>query len=114
MINSATISQSGIRAANNMMRVSSNNISNINTDNFKKDVVHLKESKNGGVNVSVAKSKDSYQTNEADGGKDVKGSNVDLTEETVNQIVAENQVKANVTALKTSIETEKEILDILV
>lgn len=114
MITTRSISQSAIKSATDFIRVSANNIANINTDNYKKYIVHLKEAKNGGVNVSVTKNIDSSNTPEPNNVKITNPSNVNLAEESVNQILAENQLKANVTTLKTSIEMEKEILDILV
>lgn len=113
MLSASGISQSGMLAASNMLRVSSNNIANANTEGFKKDVVSLKEGENGGVGVSVTKSNKTSTVFMADRGKIVETSNVEFAEEAINQIVVKHQFSANLKALKTTIETESEILDIL-
>ena len=110
---STGISQSGIRAANDALRASANNLANINTNGFKKDIVNLRDVKGGGVESNISKSDEAGATFKTDDGTVVERSNVDLTEEVVNQIVAKNQITANVTALKTGLETDSEILDIL-
>ncbi|MGR3219059.1 MAG: flagellar basal body rod C-terminal domain-containing protein [Candidatus Anammoxibacter sp.] len=106
------ISQSGIRAASDALRVSANNIANINTNSFKKDIVNLRDVK-GGVEANISKSTEPGAKFKTDAGTIVERSNVDLTKEIVNQIVAKHQFTANTTALKTSLETDSEILDLL-
>ena len=110
---STSASQSGIKAAIDVLRVSANNIANINTNNFKKDIASQRDIKGGGVEVNVSKSTESGAPIETENGTIEERSNVNLTEEIVNQIVAENQVAANAAALKTGLATDSEILDIL-
>ncbi|MGR3319950.1 MAG: flagellar basal body rod C-terminal domain-containing protein [Candidatus Anammoxibacter sp.] len=110
---STSISQSGIKAANDALRVSANNVANINTNGFKKDIVNFRDVKGGGVKANVSKSNEPGAPIETDDGTIEERSNVNLVEEIVNQIVAKHQVTANVTALKTGLETDSEILDIL-
>ncbi|MGR3179581.1 MAG: flagellar basal body rod C-terminal domain-containing protein [Candidatus Anammoxibacter sp.] len=110
---STSASQSGIKAASDVLRVSANNIANINTNNFKKDIANLRDVKGGGVEANVSKSTEPGAPIETENGTIVERSNVNLTEEIVNQIVAENQVAANAAALKTGLATDREILDIL-
>ncbi len=113
MISTSTIAQSGMIAASNLLRASANNIANQNTDGFKKDVVVQKEAKNGGVKSEVRKSEESTKVFKADSGDLVETSNVRTEEEIVNQIVGKHQFSANLSVLKSIMETEGEIVDII-
>ncbi len=113
MISSIGISQSGLLAASKVLNVSANNIANSNTAGFKKDAVTLSEGENGGVDVSVSKSRDGATGVKFENGKRIETSNVNIADEFVTQIVGGHQFTANLTALKSVIEREGELLDVL-
>ncbi len=113
MNSTSSISQSGMLAASEMLRASANNIANINTDGFKKDIARPEEIANGGVKTLSSKSSLSSTVFRADIGDTVETSNVRMEEEMVNQITAKHQFSANLSALKTNFEAEREVLDII-
>lgn len=106
------ISLSGIKAATKLLDVSSNNIANSNTDGFKKDIASVLERDTGGVTVKTEKSTEPGPSYLSSDGEIHEASNVDYTEEMLNQIKAEELLRANIAALNTAIEIEDHIIDI--
>lgn len=110
---SFSVSVSGIQAASHMLSVSAYNVANMNTDGFKKQRASLSEDNHGRVTANImedAKPGPLYQHTD---GVIVKTSNVDMNEEILRQISAKHIFSANAVALKTSVETQKGLLDIL-
>jgi flagellar basal-body rod protein FlgC len=95
-------------------KLSSNagNISNVNTDGYKKKVSTIVENNQGLPDLSVTES-DSPGALVEEAGVMRETSNVDLTEEMPQMIVTQRGYEANIKALKTQEELEKAVLDIL-
>ena len=104
---------SGINAALEMLDVSADNTANLITDGYKAKRVIFSENLTGGVESSVQSSDSSGSYPLAENDTLAESSNVNLAEEILTQIVARNFLDANVTALKTTDEMEKSLLDIL-
>jgi len=104
---------SGLRASMDLVRASAHNRANSLTDGFKKEVVHLSEGATGGVVVDIEKSSEPGPIHYSPEGTPIEGSNVDLADETVNLILAENLFAANIAAIKTANEIEGTLLDLL-
>lgn len=104
---------SGIQAALNILNVSAHNTANINTEGFKKQRATLSEGNNGWVFAAIGENKESGPLYQDADGNVAKASNVDFSEEILHQISAKHLFSANVTALKTSDEMQKSLLDIV-
>ncbi len=113
MIPALGSSISGINAAFKMLDVSANNTANLNTDEFKAKRVIFNEGKSGGVSTNVKTNDNPGAYYLAENGSIAEGSNVNIAEEILNQIVARNFMDANVAAFKTADEMYQNILDIL-
>lgn len=98
MSSSLRISQTGMQASMDMLNVSANNLANLNTEKFKKDIARPTEGKNGGVVVNIGKSNETA---------------VNEVEEVVNQIIAGHMFTANSVVFKTADEILGELLDII-
>ncbi len=114
MLSTYDTSLSGIKAATKLLDVSSNNVANSNTDGFKKDIARVQERDNGGITVKTEKSTEPGPSYLSPDGDVHEGSNVDYAEEIVNQIKAEELLRANIAALNTANEIENHIIDIFV
>ncbi len=106
-------SLSGIRAAFTSLSVSANNVANINTDGFKKQVVNLNEGSDGGVVANISESTESGPIHQDENGNLIEGSNVDFAEEAVEQIEAKTLLSANVAVISRSNDTQDSLFDIL-
>ncbi len=116
MMGSVGKSLTALKAFGAKMEVTSKNIANGNSDEFKKSRVTLKENANGGVNVLVERvDSPGPETVSREDGQEVKRelSNVDLTEEMTEMVVAKNGYGANLKALETQDEMLGAALDIV-
>lgn len=114
MISAIHSALSGISAYAKQIEVSANNVANVNTDGFKKSHTELVSVGTGGVLPVVRKDDSSGPTVLSDRGRGptlVELSNVDLAEETVDQIIAQRGFEANVSTLKTADDMLGTILD---
>lgn len=112
MISAMDNSLSGISASVKKIEASAHNTANLSTSGFKKDTVLQSEGETGGVVVHIEKGlTPGPQLPEPDGSF-VEGSNVELAEEGVNQILAKTELKANLAILKTADEMEQSIIDL--
>jgi flagellar hook protein FlgE len=106
---------SGVGAYAKQVEVSANNVANANTDGFKKSHTVFAAVETGGV-LSVVRKDDSpgptVLRDNGYGPAQVELSNVDLGEETVNQIIGQRGFEANIQALKTANDMLGSILDI--
>jgi flagellar basal body rod protein FlgG len=105
---------SGLRNASKRLQ---NSVANINTPGFKKSEVNSVNNKSidTGVNdISTINTQGSLLTpgNPVDLTIDGKGSNVDITDEIVSQIVSKAMFKANVNVIKANNEMLGSTLDI--
>jgi len=96
-----------------MLSVSAHNVANMNTDRFKKQHASLSEGNHGSVTVNITEGADPGPTYQHANGAIVEASNVDMNEEILRQISAKHLFSANAVALKTSVETQKGLLDLL-
>ena len=115
MITHLSASISAITAFSKKMRVTANNIANVNTDGFKKSRTTLEEAPSGdGVraNVSVVNTPGYMKIVEQDDTlQEVETSNVDLAEEIPDTISTEVGYKANLKIIRTMDEMIGSLLD---
>lgn len=105
----------GLAAFATQMAVTAHNVANINTTGFKKSKTELVAVETGGVLPVVKKDKSagpSILKDTGNGPAQLELSNVDLGEETVNQILAQRGFQANISTLKTTDDMLGTILDI--
>ncbi len=108
---------SGIQAGNRVLGVSSHNIANAQTENFKRTQANLETSASGGVLVSVSSDiRPGVQFPTGDdpfASHSQQGSNVALEEELLHALGASNLVEANVASARFQDQTLGSLLDIL-
>lgn len=108
----------GINAFLRKLDATSNNVANINTDNYKRRVAHISQDKNGLPETKITIDKtpgveNPIKPGEPD-GPPKEMSNVNYADEVINMIEAKNGVKANVRALQCTSDTFDSLLDIFV
>lgn len=116
MISGISASQSALQAFQKKTEASANNIANLNTDGFKKDVVTLSEGVPSGVTANVRKDASPgplAQEQTATGEELVEQSNVELTEELPNMILNQHAFAANLKAIRGQDEMNKSVLDLI-
>ncbi|MGD2150040.1 MAG: flagellar basal body rod C-terminal domain-containing protein [Desulfobacterales bacterium] len=116
MISSARNTLSALNAFGKKMNVIANNVANVETEEFKKSRATLVEGPENSVKVEVTQSEDPGPTvvEETDGQIEEKQmSNVDLTEEIPQSMIAQRGYEANLATLRTYDEMIKSILDIV-
>ena len=109
-------SVAGINAFFKKMDVTAHNVTNLNTDNYKRRIPQIGEDKNGLPETKVTVDnapglENPRQVGEAE-GLPREMSNVTYAREAVSMIEAEMGVKANVTALRVAGETLGSLLNI--
>ena len=105
----------GLAAFATQIAVTAHNVANVNTNGFKKSRTELVAVETGGVLPVVQKDKSagpSILNDTGHGPAQLELSNVDLGEETVNQILAQRGFEANISTLKTADDMLGTILDI--
>ncbi|MBK8274627.1 MAG: flagellar biosynthesis protein FlgC [Nitrospira sp.] len=115
MISAIHTALSGLGAFGKQIEVLAHNVANLNTDGFKKSRTEFVEVQTGGVLPVVEKDNASGPTVLRDTGGtqfQVELSNVDLGEETVQQMLAQRSFEANLQTLKTGNSLLGSILDI--
>ncbi len=103
MISAVNSTISALQAYRKQMRVSSNNIANVNTESFKKSKAYLTEGRNGDVQAEVRRVETSghlYQEREGDRMVEKETSNVDLAEEFPQMMVTQHAYKANMKVMQ--------------
>lgn len=114
MISAIHTALSGVTAFVKQIEVVAQNVANANTDGFKKSRTEFVELETGGV-LPVVQKDDSagpaVLKNTGSGAAQVELSNVDLGEETVNQMLAQRSFEANLRTLKTADDMLGSILD---
>ena len=116
MISAVNSAVSALQAYKKQMSVSSNNIANVNTDNFKKSKVSFKEGINGGVQADVRRVDTPghrYRQLEGDQMVEKETSNVDLAEEFPRVMATQHAYKANMKVLQAQDKLLGTTLDIL-
>jgi flagellar hook protein FlgE len=107
MISPVNSTVSALQAYNRQLEVTSNNIANVNTDEFKKSKATLKEAANGGVQVDIRQVDTPghrYQEIEGDHIIEKETSNVDLSEELPQMMVTQHAYQANMKVVQTQDE----------
>jgi flagellar hook protein FlgE len=116
MISSAKSALSALNAFDKKMNVIANNVANVETEEFKKSRATLVEGPENSVKVEISQPEDPGPTvvEVTDGQIEEKEmSNVDLTEEIPQSIVAQRGYEANLATLRTYDEMLNSILDIV-
>jgi flagellar basal-body rod protein FlgC len=116
MISAVNSTISALHAYKTQMDVASNNVANINTENFKRSRVNLREGKNGNVQATVRQHNTPghrYQELEGDQMVEKETSNVDLAEEFPRMMVTQHAYKANMKVLQAQDQLLGTTLDIL-
>lgn len=115
MISAIGSATSALSALQKKMDVTSNNIANVNTDEFKKSRVTFQEGANGGIDATVQEittpgySKETVQNGEV---VEVESSNVDLAEELTEMIPTQVAYSANIKTIQTQNQMMGSLLDI--
>jgi flagellar basal-body rod protein FlgC len=115
MIGAIQSALSGLTAFLTQVAVTAHNLANVITDGFKKSRTELIAVDSGGVRSAIQKDETAGPTilnNTGYGPAQLELSNVDLAEESVNQIIGQRGFEANIQALKTADEMLGRILDI--
>lgn len=116
MISAVNSSIAALQAYKTQMNVASNNIANINTENYKKSRVNFKEGKNGDVQATIEKDNTPgyrYQELEGDRMVDKETANVDLSEEFPQMMLTQHAYEANMKVLRAQDQMLGTTLDIL-
>lgn len=114
MISAIHSSLSGIDTSLKRIKISVHNIANLSSNGFKKDTLLQGERGTGGVVVHIEKSLNPSPQIPSPDGTIVEGSNVDLSEEVVDQIISKAALDANLAALTSVLEAEQSLIDIIV
>ena len=116
MIPSVNSAISALQAYKSKLRVTANNIANVNTDEFKKSRATLREGNSGGVEVNVHRVNTPglpYKEFEGDQLTEKESSNVILEEEIPQMMVTQRTYEANLKVLQTQNEMLGSVLDIM-
>jgi len=116
MISAISSTISALQAYKTQMKVASNNVANVNTEEFKKSKAILKEGANGDVQVEVNQvNTPGHRYQELDGDQMVEKetSNVDLAEEFPQMMVTQHAYEANMKVLQAQDKMLGTTLDIV-
>jgi len=97
------------------VETTAHNVANVNTDAFKRTKATLNEGENGGVTVTLQQMNEPGPTvyeQTANGEELVEQSNVELTEEMPNLLLARRSFQANIKVIQTEDEMLGSLLDI--
>ncbi len=112
MISAINSALSGLSASVKRLETSAHNTANLSTEGFKKETVLQSEGMAGGVVVHIQKSETPGPGLPKPDGSFSEGSNVDMAEEAVNQIVAAFELGANMATLKAADEAAQSVIDL--
>ena len=107
-----SVARSGMNAAAEKLAVAAHNTANINTDGFKAQHVVVDEVSSGGVTTNTIPLQKEAPVLLRD-GQMVEGSNADIVTDTLSRIEAIHAYKANAVALRTYMEAETSMINIL-
>ncbi len=111
MMSAFNPSVSAIKAAVKTYEVSAHNTANVNTDGFKKDSARISQGEYGVV-VSIEKGRKIEEEHKGPDSRDIKPSDVNLAEESVEQISAKHMISYNAAVIKTADEMTGSLLDV--
>jgi len=115
MIGAIQSALSGLTAFSTQVAVTADNVANVTTDGFKKSRTELIAVESGGVRSAIQKDETAGPTilnNTGYGPAQLELSNVDLAEETINQIIGQRGFEATIQTIKIADEMLGTILDI--
>jgi flagellar hook protein FlgE len=115
MIGAIYSALSGLTAFSTQLGVSAHNVANVMTNEFKKSRTEFVALETGGVLPVIQKNESTgpfILNNTGYGPAQLELSNVDLGEETVNQIIGQRGFEANLQAIKTADDMLGSLLDI--
>ncbi len=116
MISSVNANVAGVKAFQQKLNVTANNIANVNTDEFKKQRALLHQDDHGGIRVEIDKvDTPGYPKETVVDGKVVQSesSNVDLAEALTETIPTQAGYDANLKAIQTEDEMTGTLLDVV-
>jgi len=93
-------SLTAIKAYSTMLGNTANNVANINTEAYKPVQTTMVESAGGGVTALTTRGQNA--------------DSVDLSQEAVSLITAKNSMQASMVVVKTAVEMQKNVVDMLV
>lgn len=112
MVSGISASLAALFAFGKKLSNTAHNVANVNTDGYKKWVATITEDGQGLPEVTLLRSDSPGPLIvEEDGVRE--GSNVDLTEEMPQMMIAQRGYEANIKALKTQTDVLESIIDIL-
>ncbi|MGE4560739.1 MAG: flagellar basal body rod C-terminal domain-containing protein, partial [Desulfobulbus sp.] len=115
MLSAIDSAVSGLQAYSLKTQATANNVANLNTDGFKRDVVTLSSRAPQGVSANVSKDRSPGALVEeptSDGMEMVEQSNADLVREMPDMIVEKNGFSANIKTLQTTDQMTKTLIDL--
>ncbi|MFQ5597339.1 MAG: flagellar basal body rod C-terminal domain-containing protein [Nitrospiria bacterium] len=112
MLSPMNTALSGLSGSLRRLEAAAHNTANLSTNGFKKDTVLQSEGASGGVVVHIEKGLGPGPQLPEPDGTFTEGSNVDLAEEAVNQVLAKTEFSAHLAILKTADEMEKSMIDL--
>jgi flagellar hook protein FlgE len=115
MIDAISSALSGLIAFSTEIDVTAHNVANINTVGFKKSQTEFVAIETGGVLPMIQKNESagpSILNTTGYGPAQLELSNVDLGEETINQIIGQRGFEANLQTIKTADDMLGSLLDI--
>lgn len=116
MISALHSAVSGLQAYSLKTQATANNVANLNTDGFKRDVVTLSSQVPQGVSADVGKDQSPgalvEETSSNGTGEMVEQSNADLALEMPDLIMEKNGFSANIKTLQTTDQMMETLLDL--
>lgn len=116
MIPATQAALSGLQAYTLKNQATANNVANLDTDGFKRDVVTLSSQIPQGVTTNVSKDMAAGallpEMNSAGEEEMVEQSNVDLAQEMVDLVTEKHGYSANIKTLQTADEMAKTVIDL--
>ena len=97
--NISNTSLSAINAYGTMLNNTANNIANVNTETYKALETTMQENVGGGVTATTSRT---------------NADRVDLSKEVVDMMIAKDGMQANIAVVRTTSETQKSVIDMLV
>jgi flagellar hook protein FlgE len=113
-MNASEIARSGLQANAARQAVSAHNIANMNTDGFAKQTASQHTNSSGGVSSQVDTISLPTEAQQLAQQVDGAQNNVDLAEESVNQIQSRENFKQNAQIIRTQDEMQKTLIDTVV
>jgi len=110
LMNVHSTAYSGIIAANQQLSTSANNIANSGTESAEAQRLNIKAVESGGVTTSPQEFEEPKDLYQRDGQMDSR-SNIDLTEELIEQLRAQSSIEINAQVIKTANQMVGNLID---